>query len=245
MHDKSGRQAAHAPLPTAFRDEPLWDTQRTVCAASGFENPCDFLLNLRETPPLLEDMRGKGISGQRFSEKDRNSEDWHGTESRGYIGTTATTHPRTMALGRTSGAYLWGVPPQAHRDSPCAGKRVEGVGASETASTSDDVSVTYSWRADPGAQTNPHMIATESNACLWWSAATPQKVRLNVQLQRAIGFAGNAASSTSFSASSTLRPRMVVSASRATSRVSSSAGSVLSRSTPRSQSLWASSSWPR
>ena len=100
-----GRQAARAPLPTAFRDEPLWDTQRTVCAASGFENPCDFLLNLRETPPLLEDMRGKGISGQRFSEKDRNSEDWHGTESRGYIGTTATTHLRTMALGRTSGAF--------------------------------------------------------------------------------------------------------------------------------------------
>ena len=63
--------------------------------------------------------------------------------------------------------------------------------------------------------------------------------------QRENGSAGNAASSRSDSASSTPSSRMVVSASRATSRVSSLAWSVLSRSRARSHWLRASAVRPR
>ena len=65
-------------------------------------------------------------------------------------------------------------------------------------------------------------------------ASTPAQTR---SCHRANGSAGNATSSRSDSASSTPRPRMVMSDAMATSRVSSSARSVLSRSRARSQSL--------
>ena len=37
-----GRRAAHAPLPTAVTNEPLWDIRVTVCAASGLGKPANF-----------------------------------------------------------------------------------------------------------------------------------------------------------------------------------------------------------
>ena len=63
--------------------------------------------------------------------------------------------------------------------------------------------------------------------------------------QGANGSAGNVVSSRSNSASSTLRPRIVVSAAMATSRVSSLATSVPSRFSARSQSRRAASDRPR
>ena len=96
------------------------------------------------------------------------------------------------------------------------------------------------------SETNRHLrrvrIASFALAHAPWPEERSGEAR---RRQGANGSAGNAASSRSDSASSTLRPRMVISASTATSWVASSARSLPSRSRARSQSLRASSSRPR
>ena len=76
-------------------------------------------------------------------------------------------------------------------------------------------------------------------------APAEREVRHGGGRQWANGSAGNATSRKSDSASLGLRPRTLDSASAATSRVASSAGSVLSRSRARSQALRARARRPR